>query len=133
MSKYDDSLRKLAWFKLTGKDNNDFKRYNLVCGLMCISSLFIFSVGFYYWIETKNTAVFILSCFPAAVTRIYLDYFLNKGADFSKRLCIETARLHYEFKRQDHTNLDTFISQKRKQFAEEHAEWEYFLSNKETR
>ena len=79
--------------------------------------------------ETQDLKVLILSHYPVAVPYFYLRYFLKKGPDFAKRLCIETARLHYEFKRQDHTNLDTFISQKRKQFAEEHAEWEHFLSD----
>lgn len=129
MNKYNNSFRKLAWFKLTGEDDKNFKYYSLICGLMCISSLFIFSVGFYRWIETKDTGTFILSCFPAAATRIYLDYFLKKGPAFAKQLYIESVRLYREFEQQDDADLATFICQKRKQFAAERAGWEHFLSD----
>lgn len=128
MNKYNNSFRKLAWFKLTGENDKNFKHYNLVCSLMGIFFLFTL-FGFYHWMETQDLKVLILSHYPVAVPYFYLRYFLKKGPAFAKQLYIESVHLYREFEQQDDTDLTTFICKKRKQFAAERAGWEHFLSD----
>lgn len=49
MNKYNNSFRKLAWFKLTGENDKNFKHYNLVCSLMGIFFCLLFSVFITGW------------------------------------------------------------------------------------